>query len=641
VTTTTATASSTSGQPRLDSEVDPTYRIDVSNLDTRVLWRITAIAFSHRWRMGLGIGATLLAAIFQLFVPQYVGQAVDQVQGLLAGAADGATSAAVREAARETAKNALLHTALLLMGASVLRGLFTMVQNYQGEAVGQLIGYHLRLDYYRKLQALSFSWHDRVHSGDLMTRGILDIEGIRLWVNTGILRLFLLTVLIGGGAYILIGIDATLGLVALSFVPVVGIRASIARIKLRASWMRLQDKLSDLSKVMEENLGGIRVVRAFAAQAFELVRFDVVSKQAVAIAHERILLFVRSTTQMTFIYFASMVLVLWVGGHKVLDGDITLGQLAEFLAFMAILQMPVRQIGWMINSIARASSCGGRLFAVLDLEPSIADRPGAKPLAITQGCLRFENVDFQYPAWTQDQRTLSGIDLEARPGKTIGIVGPPGSGKSTVAHLMGRYYDVTGGRITIDGQDIREVTLASLRGAVSIVQQQPFLFTASINHNLAYGDPWAGRSSIQRSAAAAQLHNYIKQLPTGYGTLVGERGVSLSGGQRQRLSIARSIMLDSAVLILDDSTAAVDAATEQRIRAALKDLVKERAVIIIAHRLSSLMHADEIVFLDAGRIVERGSHDELIALGGRYRELYDLQSSPTDTRPLRDRSEGT
>ena len=213
---TTTTASRTNGQPRLDNKVDPNYRIDVSNLDTRVLWRITAIAFSHRWRMGLGIGATLLAAIFQLFVPQYVGQAVDQVQGLLAGAADGATSAAVREAARETAKNALLHTALLLMGASVLRGLFTMVQNYQGEAVGQLIGYHLRLDYYRKLQALSFSWHDRVHSGDLMTRGILDIEGVRLWVDTGILRLFLLAVLAGAGSIWQFGLSASAPLITVS-----------------------------------------------------------------------------------------------------------------------------------------------------------------------------------------------------------------------------------------------------------------------------------------------------------------------------------------------------------------------------------------------------------------------------------------
>jgi ATP-binding cassette subfamily B protein len=299
--------------------------------------------------------------------------------------------------------------------------------------------------------------------------------------------------------------------------------------------------------------------------------------------------------------------------------------------------MPVRQIGWMINSIARASTCGGRLFNVLDLEPSIADKPGARDLVVSDGVLRFENVDFQYPALANDERTLSGISFEACAGKTIGIVGPPGSGKSTIAHLMGRYYDVTGGRITIDGQDIRDVTLASLRRAVSIVQQEPFLFTASLDHNVAYGDPWVGRASIEHSAAVAQLHNYVRQLPTGYGTLVGERGVSLSGGQRQRLSIARGILLDSNVLVFDDSTAAVDAATEQRIRAALKDIVKQRAVIIIAHRLSSLMHADEVLFLDGGRIVERGSHDELMALGGRYRELYDLQARPADARPLRER----
>ena len=629
MTTTTAQAPNTAPQSHSDSEADPSYRIEVSSLDTRVLLRLTGIAFRHRWRMAIAICATLLAGTFQLFVPQFVGRAVDQAQGLLTGA--------VEAGGGGDARQALMYTAFLLMGASVLRGLFTMLQNYQGEAVGQLIGYHLRLAYYRKLQTLSFSWHDRIHSGDLMTRGILDIEGVRLWVDTGILRFFLLVVLFGGGATILFRIDLTLGLVALSFVPIVGVRASFARIKLRAAWLALQDELAELTKVMEENLAGIRVVRSFAAQAFELARFDRISKSAVAIAHRRILLFVRNTTQITFVYFVTMALVLWIGGQKTIDGEITLGQLAQFLSFMTILQMPVRQISWMVNSIARASTCGGRLLAVLDLEPSVADRPDAKAAEVHEGVLRFEGVDFQYPAWTHDQRTLSGIELEARPGKTIGIVGPPGSGKSTIAHLMGRYYDVTGGRITIDGQDIRDVTLASLRRAVSIVQQQPFLFTASIEHNVAYGDPWAGHASIQRSAAAAQLHNYIEQLLMGYETLVGERGVSLSGGQRQRLSIARGIMLESNVLILDDSTAAVDAATEQRIRVALKEITKERAVVIIAHRLSSLMHADEILFLDGGRIVERGSHDELIALGGRYRELYDLQARPADTRPLRAR----
>ena len=604
---------------RLDTQVDGAYSIDVSNVDATVLLRITAMAFRHRWRMSVAVLTTILGGLFQLMVPQYLGQAVDQAQGLLRDAAAGVAN-------QEAAESALLTTALLLLGAAILRGVFTMLHNYQGEAVGQLIGYRLRLDYYRQLQRLSLSWHDRVHTGDLMTRGILDIEGVRLWVDTGILRSVLLTVLIGGGGVVLFRNDPVLACVALSFVPIVGIRASIARLKLRDTWIIMQDKMSELTNVMEENLGGIRVVRAFAAQAFELGRYDRISGEALAIASRRVRLFVLSTTQMTFVYFLAMGLTLWVGGTKVAAGDITLGQLTEALAFMLILQMPVRQIGWMINSIARASTCGGRLFNVIDLEPSIADKPGAKDLALTEGVVRFENVDFSYPTWAKDDRTLAGIDLEARPGKMIGIVGPPGSGKTTIAQLLGRYYDVTGGRITIDGQDIRDITLASLRETVAIVQQEPFLFTASIDHNVAYGDPWAGRSSIERSAQTAQLHNYIKALPNDYETLVGERGVSLSGGQRQRLSIARAILPDARLLVLDDSTAAIDAATERRIRESLKDYTKERGVIVIAHRLSSLMHADEIIFLEAGRIVERGDHDSLMALGGRYAQLYELQA---------------
>ena len=592
------------------------HRVAVG-FDTRTLLRITAMAFRHRWRMALAIVATALAAVSQIVIPQLIGRAVDQGQGLLAGAAEGVV-------AEGLARAALFDTAMLLLAAATFRGVCTMTQNYQGEAVGQLIGYELRLAYYQKLQRLSFRFHDRTHTGELMTRGLLDIEGTRLWVDTGILRMVLLTILVFGGVAVLGAIDLPLALVALAFVPVVGVGATVARLKLRALWYALQEELGVLTRVMEENLGGIRVVRAFASHAFEMARFDAISGRALAIAQRRIVIFVASTTSMTFTFFLSMGLVLWVGGLRVIGGHISIGELAGFLAFMTILQQPVRQIAWMVNSIARASTCGGRLFEIIDLEPDIRDRPGAPELAVTDGVLRFENVSFGYHE--DAPPTLHGVSFEVRPGRTLGIVGPPGSGKSTLAHLVPRYYDVDGGCITIDGQDIREVTLESLRRHVSVVQQDAFLFTAAIDTNVAYGDPWADRSAIRQATGSAQLHNYVTQLPERYRTLVGERGVSLSGGQRQRLAIARGVLPPSGVIVFDDSTAAVDAGTERQIREAMATLTRERAVIIIAHRLSSLMHADEILFLDAGRIVERGSHEQLVAAGGRYAELHALQT---------------
>ncbi|WP_436171278.1 ABC transporter ATP-binding protein [Mesorhizobium sp. LjNodule214] len=583
------------------------------------LLRIVRMTLRHPWQVAITIASTFIAATLQLFIPRLLGRAIDQAQGVMAAGAGAA------------AEHALWNTALTLLVVSILRGLFTMAQNYFGEAVGHQTGYELRLAFYEKIQRLSFSFHDRVHTGDLITLGLLDLDGVRMFFSTGILRVVLLGVLIGVGAYLLISTDLVLGLLSLSFVPFVAWRSSVTQLALRSTWLTLQQRLSVLSRVMDENLGGIRVVRAFAAQRHELEKFDRAKQDALDLATERVDIRVSNTSAMNFSFLAAMGLVLWFGGQKVIAGQISVGTLAQFLTFMTILQMPVRQLGLMVNSFARASTCGTRLFELLDAELDIEDAPDAKDLVVTDGVLRFDNVGFRYAGASRP--TLSGISFEARSGETIGIVGPPGSGKSTIAHLIPRFYDVTSGAITIDGQDISKVTLQSLRKAVGVVQQDAFLFTTSIENNIAYGNPWARETRIGQAAEYAQLHNYIIGLPAGYTTVVGERGASLSGGQRQRLTIARSLMLRPSVLVFDDSTAAIDAGTEQRIRAAMKRFARDRVTLIISHRLSSLMHADQILFVEGGRIVERGTHEELLALGGRYRALHDLQLRPEDDRP--------
>jgi ATP-binding cassette subfamily B multidrug efflux pump len=627
------TNTTTSGIPRT-SEPSPVdnegFNIhafrDRPKPDMGVLMRITRLALRYHWLLFLAVATTVAAALFQLMVPQFVGQAVDHAQGLLAGSAAGSEG---------EARNALMTTAFMLLGASVLRGLFTMVHNYLGESIGQHMGYDLRLLYYEKLQRLSFSFHDQIHTGDLITRGMLDIEGVRKFVDTALLRMVLLVLLVGIGAYLLFSSDLVLGLLALSFVPFVAWRAVVMRLKLSISWRQLQERLSVLTTIMSENLEGIRIVRAFVAHHFELNKFARASNSALGLALHRIGIRMRNTSVMTYAYFGAMGLVLWAGGYKIIDGEITVGKLAEFLAFMTILQLPVRHTGMMINGISRASASGTRLFEILDIEPAIRDKPDAPDLLLKDGVLRFEDVCFAYRNEVGGHELVSNISFQVRPGETVGIVGPPGSGKSTIANLIPRFYDVTGGRITIDDQDIRDITLESLRNAVGIVQQDTFLFTAPIERNVAYGDPLADNDRISAATESAQLHDYIVGLPMGYNTLVGERGVSLSGGQRQRLSIARSILPTPAVMVFDDSTAAIDAATEQRIRAALREATANQATIIISHRLGSLMHANEILFIESGRIVEQGSHKDLVAAKGRYAGLYNLQVNPVGDLPLR------
>lgn len=595
---------------------------DASGGSFRILMRIVRMAFDYPALLAVGLVFIIGASVFQLFIPLLIGEGVTTVEKIFTDA----------NADENALRQALIWTALGLLGSAVLRGLFTFGHMYISENIAQRLGYRLRMLYYEKLQRLSFAYHDRVHTGDLLTRGLLDIEGIRAFASRGLLRVVYLAIFVGTGTFLMMLVDWELALISLSFVPIAAWRSIVARLQTSRGWRLYQEEMGRLTKIMDENLKGIRVVRSFSAEPYEMDKYDKSSDEAFNRAFHLVGVRSKNLSIITFAFLGVMSVVLLVGGLKVLDDNdpFSLGQLAQFLAFMSIMQNPVRQLGMVVAGWAQGATSGKRLFEVLDQIPEIDDKPGAKDLVLTDGALRFEHVDFAYMDEYGDEQVLTDVSFEARPGHTIGIVGPPGSGKSTLAHLIPRFYDPIAGRILIDDQDISEVTLASLRRTVGVVEQDTFLFTTSIDNNVAYGDPWAEHRNIESATSHAQMNEYVERLPSGYGTLVGERGVSLSGGQRQRLSIARSIMLHPQVIVFDDSTAAIDAATEQRIRAALQEVTSDRATIIISHRLSSLMHANEILFLEGGKIVERGTHAELLERGGKYRDLYELQIRPED-----------
>jgi ATP-binding cassette subfamily B protein len=608
----------------LDEALRP--EIDVKAMPN-IIRRIVVMAFRvDPVQVALAMGCSLGAAVAGLTVPRLFGSAINQVQSLLKvvlHAQQVHVAAAQQALLQSQSVHALWTFAGLMIAMTTVQGILTGIGGYNAERVSQKVAYVLRLDYFRQLQRLSFGFHDKIHSGDLITRGMIDLEGARMFIQNGMMMSLTLVLLLVVATFMMFASDPIMALLALTFVPISIYTLGRVGFLLRLAWMRVQTLMSVLTLTMEENLQGIRVVRSFAARAFEMAKFDKAATEALREAYKRIVLRMRAMRTTTLAFYVSQALVLWYGGHKVVAGTMTPGRLAEFILYLNILQGPVRQVIMIVMSAARATTCGGRLFEILDIEPTIADKPGAPALEPTGGVLRFEHVDFGYDA---ANLVLEDISFTVGRGRTLGIVGPPGSGKTTIANLIPRFYDVTGGRITIDDVDIRDVTLASLRAYVGLVQQEAFLFDSTVTNNVAYADPWAEEARIVGATKTAQLHEYIDHLPAGYGTRVGERGVALSGGQRQRMSIARGVVPGPGVMIFDDSTAAIDAVTEKRVRDALAEATKAKATIIIAHRLSSLMHADEIILLEEGKVVERGTHAELLALKGEYYDLYSLQT---------------
>ena len=515
----------------------------------------------------------------------------------------------------------LLGTAITVLIVALLRGTTGFAQMFLGETLSQRVSNRLRMLYFDKLQLLSFSFHDRVHTGQLMSRGLSDIEGVRMFVQTGLVQIVrILVVLVAAGVFMVM-IDWQLAVLSLSFLPFMAYRSARLRLQLRVTWLKIQDALGDLTTTMQENLAGVRVVRAFSAQKYEEAKFDVTAKEVVELRMSAARAHARGGGSISFAFLVAWAVVLWAGGEKVINGDITIGELTQFFFYLALLRFPVRMLIMVVNSTARASSAGGRIFEILDIPSDITDNPVADPLAISDGVLRFENVSFNYG----DAPALRNVSFEARKDHTIGIVGAPGSGKSSITNLIPRFYDPTSGRVTIDGTDLRDATVNSVRQAIGLVEQDPFLFDGSIRNNIRYGDVGASDEKVETAAKIAQIHEFIASLPEGYDTELGERGVGLSGGQRQRVAIARTLLTNSPILVLDDSTSSVDAGTDARIRSALREHTGVQTTIIIAHRLSSLIHADEIIVLETGSVVERGTHEELLALGGQYKLLWDLQ----------------
>ncbi len=583
----------------------------------QILIRITKITWQFRTRLILAYLSFFAAVGVSLLIPQIFGEAIDK---LVAVGRDGVDATSV-------ATNTLLWFALALLGASLLRGFMDFARTYCTDSLSQKVSYVIRNQFYDKLQHLSFAYHDKEHTGDLMSKATADVEAIRRFVNMGLVRALEVVVRTVALLCILIFMNWELTLISLVFVPFIVIRSSMVMGRLRAMWLQVQQRMGEAVTILQENLVGIHVVKAFGSEQFEKDKFARKAQEVREEYFQSERLQGTNSAWMTFFFTSGMGLILWYGGWEVIKGDLSAGGLAKFILYLNQLTFPIRMSSFIINSFSRAISSGGRLFDVLDAKSPVAEKQNARVLDKAEGKVQFEDISFAYEG---RMPALKNINIYAEPNQITAILGAPGSGKSTIVNLLPRFYDVSEGRITIDGQDIRDFSLDSLRRNVGIVQQDVFLFSANIHDNIAYGVKDATREDVIRAARVAQLHDHIQSLEDGYDTWVGERGSTLSGGQRQRLSIARSILIDPPVLILDDSTSSVDVQTERMIHQAMVNVMKNRTTFVIAHRLSTVREADLIIVLKEGQIAEQGTHEELLSAKGIYQEIYELQLQPQE-----------
>jgi ATP-binding cassette subfamily B protein len=558
----------------------------------RYAWPLAALLFCL-----LGVTAT------SLVTPVIIAQVIDN--GL-----------ASREA------GVLLRAALIIVGVGALRAVFAFFRRYLGEWLTNRAGYDLRNALYDKIQRLHFGFHDRTPTGQLMSRCTEDVSALSRFLGQSGVDLLNVILLMAGIGVLLVNASPTLALIsALPLHVLSALSTRLGRI-VEPIFLRIDNALGAVSAAVQEFATGVQVVKAFARHDYEIEKFARANRELfdsrVAIVHT----WGKYLPTMTVLVMAATTLVLWFGGNRVITGEMTLGEVVAFNAYLLTLAAPAQQLGFAIGAYGEAVAGGARIYEILDILEDIRSVPEAPALPPVRGQVRFERVSFAYRG---DKHALHDIEFDAQPNQIVALIGPTGSGKSSLVHLIPRFYDPSAGRVLIDGHDVRGVTLKSLRDQIGLVLQTSLLFSATIRENIAYGRPDADESAIVAAARAARAHDFIRSFPDGYDTVVGERGVTLSGGQRQRVAIARALLMDPRLLILDDATSSVDMRTEYLIQQALETLMQGRTTFVIAQRLSTVKRADLILVLDAGRIVQRGRHAELVQAPGLYQEIYNLQ----------------
>ena len=575
-----------------------------------VLIRIFKMCFKFKKLIILGfIGVGGLVGS-QLWIPYLLGTSVDRAYEKISS--------------NSSDLNILWILAFFIIFVSILRGIFAFLLQYNGEKIANGISADLRNLFHQKLQSQTYKYHDRIHTGNLMSRGILDIEGVKMFVTTGLLRTFEIMTLIIFGSYLLLRTDLQIGLIAFGFIIPVAMIATISRLRLRKIWNRIQKEFSILNTNLQENLIGVKVVRAFGGEEYEIKKFRSSHKEVTNDTMNSVKVDSTGTSLVGFFFLLVWAFIIWVGGHKIIDGQLTIGELTQCLVYLGMLQRPVRIVGLMVNSYARAITCGLRLFEILDSKPRIKTIKNSNSIEKIES-LKFNNVGFKYYSKSK-KNDVNNINLDLSPGKIIGIIGPPGSGKSTIANLIPRFYDVLDGQILINETPLKTLNLNNLRSRIGLVSQYTFLFNSTIRENIAYSRPDCDLKEVIEASKIADIHEFIDSLPEKYETMVGEFGVSLSGGQKQRIAIARNLFKNPDILIFDDSFSALDTGTDKKIREKLVSVQKNKSTIIVSQRVSTISHSDEILVLDQGNIIDRGKHNDLVNKEGIYKTIFELQN---------------